>query len=113
MSFKTTYAMFIVLIALLAIFGIWQAFGTKPGTESYVMASMHKAKINSDNIDGVVVHQKDVLGHDRSPIGRTPLRKSCSSIPDLGSVHFGSSQIGRRPSKGVRQFGAPRILSHW
>src|SRR5438132_459016 len=57
MSFKTTYAMFIVLIALLAIFGIWQAFGTKPGTETYVMASMHKAKVNSDNIDGVVVQR--------------------------------------------------------
>src|SRR5438105_4355506 len=57
MNFKTTYAMFVALIALLAIFGLWQAFGSKPGTETYVMSSMHKAKVNSDDIDGAVIER--------------------------------------------------------
>jgi hypothetical protein len=33
-------------------------------------------------------------------------------MPEPGSVHFGSSQIGRLPSKGVRQFGADRFPLH-
>jgi hypothetical protein len=49
--------MFILLVALLAIFGIWQAFGTKPGMETYVMASMHRSKVSNDDIDGVVIQR--------------------------------------------------------
>ena len=58
MNFKTTYGLFIVLIALLAVFAIWQSLGSKPGSEAYMMASMRRADVTTDKVDGVVLQRK-------------------------------------------------------
>jgi hypothetical protein len=51
MSFKTTYILFAVLIALVVVFGLTQMFGRKPGEELYVMHDMRGKSIRADDID--------------------------------------------------------------
>jgi hypothetical protein len=55
MSFKTTYVLFGVLIALLVAFGLKQMLGTKPGEELYVMNDLRQAKVTADDIDTVEI----------------------------------------------------------
>ncbi len=51
MSFKTTYILFGILIALLVAFGVKQMWGTKPGEELYAMNDLRQAKVTADDID--------------------------------------------------------------
>jgi hypothetical protein len=57
MSFKTTYVLFGLLIALLAVFGLKQMLGTKPGEELYVMNDLRQAKVTADDIDTVEINR--------------------------------------------------------
>src|SRR5947209_3894775 len=51
MSFKTTYVLFGVLVALLVLFGLTQMFGRKRGEEVYVMTDLRGAGVHADDID--------------------------------------------------------------
>ena len=55
MSFKTTYVLFAVLICLLAVFGLAQLFGKKPGLETYILPAMHNPEVKVDEITGVTI----------------------------------------------------------
>ena len=55
MSFKTTYVLFAVLICLLAVFGLTQLFGKKPGLETYILPAMHNPEVKVDEITGVTI----------------------------------------------------------
>jgi hypothetical protein len=57
MNFKTTYILFGILIGLLAIFGLKQMFGTKPGEELYVMNDLRRAKVTADDIDTLEIER--------------------------------------------------------
>jgi hypothetical protein len=59
MSFRTTYILFGVLAALLAVFGISQMFGTRPSQEGYVMADLHREGITPEKIDVVEIDRTE------------------------------------------------------
>src|SRR5262249_17435069 len=49
--------LFAVLIAVLVIFGLTQIFGKKPGSDLYVMSSMHNPKVEIKDINGVIIER--------------------------------------------------------
>src|SRR5438270_183500 len=55
MSFKTTYVLFAVLVCLLAVFGLTQLLGKKPGLETYILPAMHNPEVKVDEITGVTI----------------------------------------------------------